>query len=290
VLTYPFQTKYGYRQVNFRRSKQCLGSISDEVNNVSPGEELKMSVFAKDLPIDSDRPLCYDRGSHMFISEDQASERLDDPKNLFRAGKGPVVPAPIVPPEPPAKQEPPKLKQDALAELDRIIATGSAPKRRNLHNSERIAIAENSLILGNSAATQIGGVVSSQGYAYSNGHHTPGDVAPNRNPDEVLRERVQHAKTIISFKASNRLKNVLNLMTEEKLGKVESVSELSRVGKDMASIMEKMEPKDKTLPESLHLHLYRPEQKTLSSYDKVHVGAIIDSETGKVIEADSKDL
>lgn len=234
----------------------------------------------------------------MFVSEEEAHARLRDKTNLLRegtyqerpssdpheatgsSGTGSGEPASAISESGDDWEEPqlddnielPTLR-DHAAELDQLIRGGA-----NFLNGGRAhyagkrtaqrAIAETSLLLGSSAAGRALGVSAPQTWAYEHGLQTT-------NPDQPeiaeLRAHIENVKLDIAAKAVTRLHKIVNSITDQKIDAVDSPVVLTRMGKDMAAIVERVTPRAAEDTGAERIHVYRPEVSTVNEYNIVNV-------------------
>jgi hypothetical protein len=82
--------------------------------------------------------------------------------------------------------------------------------------------------------------------------------------------------------AFQRLETVLDCLDEQKIRKVDKARDLGSLGVQISTIAEKMLPKEMQSDNNVHFHMYRPEVKAESEYEKVEVGE--EREPPKMIE------
>jgi hypothetical protein len=80
-------------------------------------------------------------------------------------------------------------------------------------------------------------------------------------------------KDRLAIKAGKRLSATLRLLSDEKLENVTKASELSAIAKDMATVMDKVSPKEAVDAGGVHFHIWAPETSESSEYETVEVGA-----------------
>lgn len=102
--------------------------------------------------------------------------------------------------------------------------------------------------------------------AYSNGSATPG----HKNDNEKLVKHLELVKERIKKKASNKLINALDAITNEKLNESKA-RDLAGIAKDMAATIEKLEGRDKQVDNSnkVQINLFVPKQNDLTSYEVI---------------------
>ena len=214
----------------------------------------------------------------MFISHEEAIERLRDPKSLFShhfldlpstsptKEEGPI-PDTIETPEVNKKEE---IDPKKLEGLNREIL---GRKRQRRYPEERIGIAEVSLLLGGTVAGQLSGANQSSAWSYEHAFHNS-DGGGNRTVQPYLKERIDKARSIIQLRASSRLKTCLSLLDEDKIGELQKATELSQVAKDMAVILQKMDKNEAHIGTQVSFHIHKPEMRAADSYDLVPLGCL----------------
>lgn len=135
----------------------------------------------------------------------------------------------------------------------------------NVPQSVREFIAQES-ILGASAKElhEALGVSRSSISAYKNGATSTDSY--NR-PQDKLKSVVESIKDKIGSSAQNKIEMALELIDKDKLERL-GVRDLGGFAKDMAHVVEKMQPKDSAGDNNhVHLHLHAPEQRKLETYE-----------------------
>jgi transposase len=215
----------------------------------------------------------------MFISQKDAEARLAHGRNIFRDPGLPVVPDPDPAEESesitdsPEKDEKPEEMLD-LSELDALINPESRRTRRANYRGNleaQVGIAETSLILSQQKAADIFGMSRSQVEAYQRGLQSSNQITDGTPPKPALKQRVDAIKEEIAEKSALRLKNVLDLLDEPKLKQVKRATNLAKIGKDMATILDKVAPAN-TGEGHVHFHVFAPERKDISDYKVVSIG------------------
>jgi hypothetical protein len=109
-----------------------------------------------------------------------------------------------------------------------------------------------------------------------NQSHQVGDYAP------TISQLIEEQRTKIRDMAFQRLETVLDCLDEQKIRKVDKARDLGSLGVQISTIAEKMLPKEMQSDNNVHFHMYRPEVKAESEYEKVEVGE--EREPPKMIE------
>lgn len=241
----------------------------------------------------------------MFVTEQEADERLKSERNLLRDGKIQIQ----QPSAPPADAElekdeswpEPELdaialpclsSTDSLEKLERLIASGTALENRASYKGNREAqkaIGEIDSLLGPSIASSIMGLSPSQSQAYGDGlqsAYTDTDLRPNVEIKEV-KKHIELVKLDIAVKATSRLRRIMIAMNDTRIDAIQSPIVLAKVGRDVASIIEKVSPKEFADPDRGSIHIYRPESSPVNEYKiiNINVGA---QEKAKLTEVETK--
>lgn len=103
---------------------------------------------------------------------------------------------------------------------------------------------------------------------HGNQHHAPGQLTPNADVALI----VEAERTKLRTKAYDRLNHTLDCLSNEKINKVEKARELTSIAVQLATVADKMLPKDMRSEENVHLHIFRPPVKQQSEYEIVEVG------------------
>lgn len=245
----------------------------------------------------------------MFVTRRDAETRLSSPANALRkkdaclSDNDREIPNTVdipdaavlhdVPPAPlPASAEEYYEESDELPEsthpddqtmgpmldkLDHLLNPRVAGRARYMGNlASQVAIAETDLILGQAATSNIFDLATAQVQAYREGNGTTG----GRSPNSELKRRIEKSKEVIAEKAAARLDATLDALTPVKLSQVKRATNLAKIGKDMAVILEKVSPKESGEEKGVHFHIFRPEFKQENHYETVNLPAsVIDHST-----------
>jgi len=103
---------------------------------------------------------------------------------------------------------------------------------------------------------------------HGNQVHTPGYITPNHD----VAIMIEAERTKLRTKAYDRLNHTLDCLSNEKINKVEKARELTSIAVQLATVADKMLPKDMRQEENVHLHIFRPEVRKQSDYEIVEVG------------------
>jgi hypothetical protein len=241
----------------------------------------------------------------MFISEREARERLEDKSNIFR---DPSIPIPlegydsvliettvdsvggkkqssrdVVSSRDGEKDSIPDDKGPAisLSHLDSLInpkLNGRAHYMGQLEN--QVAIGETALILGPTRTSHLMGLGTEQTRAYREGltTQTEGIAGTVNTIKPELRKRLTIVKERLAEQAAHRLGLTLDALSPDKISSIKRATNISKVAKDMASILEKCTEKEKVDTGGVHFHVYRPEMHNEMNYTTVNVGPAIPSE------------
>lgn len=241
----------------------------------------------------------------MFISKEAAEARLRGDRNLFRGVNSPSVPSeikhdtPVLPEESQTLEEEEYEVNDAegeielsgsldqpeeaisLPHLDELLhprVNGRANYKGKLES--QVAIGETALILGRAQTARTFQLSPAQTEAYGLGL---GDVPrndPDRqpvNPNHELKRRHNEVKQRLAAKAAARLDLTLEALTPTKLAGIKRATNISKVAKDLAVIMEKCSDVEKTDAQTVHFHVYQPEMNVENNYQTVNVGPTLPS-------------
>ncbi len=168
------------------------------------------------------------------------------------------------------------LINDRNAEKDSPIVTSDVLIMPNVGRDKDVPNVPQSLrkVIGETAATE--GLKSAMHLASSMGISQPttstyarGEISPG-NTNEDLLSHINNRKTKISKKALNKLNLALNNLDETKLLGCDA-KELSSVAKDMASVVNAMEPKqsEDKAKEPVQFHFYAPQVRNENHYETV---------------------
>lgn len=235
-----------------------------------------------------------------FVSRKEAQDRLDSGRNLFRDKAAPI-------PESEEREESDGVDKSKrpngspsespegsvegarytgvedierplfdLSSLDAIISGDGRKPRYQGKVEAQASIAETSMVLGPTVAASLVGLGTSQTFAYEHGYRNSGQQYDGTPQKPELKRRIDIIKEDLALRASSKLKSVLINLTDEKLQKVKRATNLSKIGKDMAIILDKVSPSEQAVDGGTHFHIYRPEVKTINNYETVVVGSSSD--------------
>lgn len=216
----------------------------------------------------------------MFISKREATERLESDRNLFRdehakssATVANVDSTTIHPIKPdPAAQAIARIPKDTKTrELDRILDLANATRMTGAAGrSPQVdaAIAESSFLMGAQETARMFNVPLGTAQSLGRKLKDPDSVTNQQLKEELLKTRSR-----LGLLASSRLEKALNCLTDDKIEKIQKATNLSRIAKDLASIMDKVAPAPVEMTEEhVHFHVFKPEIASESQYDTVVVG------------------
>jgi hypothetical protein len=238
----------------------------------------------------------------MYIDEDEAQRRITTEENLLnRLGRGrdrneseieiPPIPSfdlddilaisdPLTTMDE-GEEKPSKSAEMSSNRLSRLLNmdpsyAGSGTK--NLHRDTQAAVGVAAGILGTTKAARIGDVATSQAHSYARGYTGPVDlVNPEKSPKEELQAKIIEGHGIIVDKCFSRLLKSLDLLSDEKLEKVQKATDLTLVAKNLSSIIghaaaatqDHVEVQEK----SVHFHIMKPEMATDAEYKTIELSS-----------------
>src|ERR1051325_825726 len=161
-----------------------------------------------------------------------------------------------------------------LSSLDRLDSMIHPRRGRGVrfrgNDAAQAAIAETSIVLGPRAAERIFDYSEQATSAMARGsigsHYAAAGI---KKP--VLDARVKEIRKRIALSAGIRLQKIVRSITPEKIEEVKSVTELARMGKDVASIMDHAMPKDEGGEAPAQFHIYRPEIREEKNFTQVTI-------------------
>ena len=214
----------------------------------------------------------------MFISQRAAQERLTSKRNVFRDKDAPEIVETVDVPEIPREPEEPEL-DDRLLDMDKLDALINFNPRNKMpyrgKEDAQAAIGQTSLVIGDRSAGALFGLSQEQTRAYGQALTSLNDITEGTPPKPGLKRKVEEFREILAAKAAGRLGNALDMLDEAKLSKVKRATNLSRIAKDMAVIVEKVSPKDDSAEGGVHFHIYKPEIQVEQNYQVVTVGSAL---------------
>jgi hypothetical protein len=120
--------------------------------------------------------------------------------------------------------------------------------------------AYDSLAIGSSKSAEINGVPQSSASKYGDGK----DIS-----DEDTKARIMSTKYNIADTAITKLMETLDLFNPQD---IEKPNDIIKAAGQLAGIVEKVSAKEREGGNQVHLHLYGPKQRALSSYEVIEVG------------------
>lgn len=247
----------------------------------------------------------------MFISKREAEERLGEDRNIFRDPSSVARPdvsdvSDCDEPDDPSKieiespdsggangslnygtagvcsiknqsdkvSELPRDSSDlSLSQLDDLLHPrihGRANYRGKLES--QVAIAETGLIIGQTTTSRVFGLSEPQTFAYSNGLRSAADITNHVPPKPDLSSRINKIKAELAEKAAARLDATLDALSASKIGEIKRATNLSKVAKDMAVILDKCTENKEEGGKGVHFHIFVPDPVDIDRYPIVNVG------------------
>jgi hypothetical protein len=246
----------------------------------------------------------------MFISKREAEERLAEQRNIFRTPHADAPPDTERVDEASVERESDdgvdeSIQQKNLEHQGGKISGGpeascaldSGPSLAHLDAllSPRVngratyqgkpesqaAIAETNLILGNSTTRRLFGLSEEQTYAYSKGLRSTADITNNVPPNPQLSNRINKIKSELAELAASRLASTLDALSPKKISEIKRATNLSKVAKDMAVILDKCTD-NKEESRNVHFHVFVPDAADISKYPTIDVGPSLPSKEPSV--------
>jgi hypothetical protein len=248
----------------------------------------------------------------MFISTSEAQKRLVSDKNrlsrpLDESQPKEHVPAPQIhddslppqtvdeAPDPSYLEDTPSLqemraqisahRQEMIdfTRLDKLINLDPFEgKRRFRMNTEaQEAIGQVAAMTTQQTAADLFGLSQAQTHAYDNGASSSNHVARGEHKQD-LKARLDKFRELLAAKAAIRLHETLDTLDEDKLRSVKKATNLSRIAKDMATVMRNVEERlDRNQGDTVHFHVWKPDMKPESSYDVVEASVVRSADGGE---------
>lgn len=238
----------------------------------------------------------------MFLSDEEASRRLNDPRNLLsRVDRAPSTPLPAAEPDAPvipdieedlsesikspikesASSEPKELCDPTmLLQLDKIIANGDSrpgrkPGIRNRTVEENGSIGLMSHLLGGSATEKLVGVDPTMQHIIKDGYTSSVQHTKKLAPKDELLDEIYSQGREVTSRAFKKLITSLDLIDDpqHRLQDIKDITKLVGVAKGLSGIVKDMTPKEAGPQEgNVHFHIYAPERNTEDAYEVVEVG------------------
>lgn len=227
----------------------------------------------------------------MIISQKDAAQRLSSNRNLFRPPVDSRVDPARAPEVLPVGNEP--VPQDEIDEdtdythespasntplmdtskLDALI--NFSPRgykyRGNLESQK--AIAETALILGPRAAGAVFDLSTEQTRAYEGGRSSLREITEEKPRKPELVKHIDAAKARIATAAAACLEGTLAEITPARIAGIKKVTNLTKVGKDLVTILAKCTEVETGEKEGVHFHIFKPEVNIEQNYNTVVIGS-----------------
>lgn len=193
-----------------------------------------------------------------FVTEAEALASLHHPENVARGS----MPSPSQTPEPSSdSREPVPNSEPIIPEVvHRGMSNGGRPfgtKNVPMPIRAMVGILAQGTTIANAAA--IGQVNERSARAYSHGEVTPG------RKNSELSEIVATKKQQVHDKVVDKLLEVLNVITDEKIVGIKSVKEASEVAKNLASVADRTREKNEA-PTVGQVIIMAPPEMPLDQY------------------------
>lgn len=224
----------------------------------------------------------------MFISSKEAKERLSSKRNIFRDDLNtpehdPEIEETIdvegVPSIPSTDVPDLNEETDRLLDMEKLNSLiNLSPRTQVKHPYQgkpeaQVAIGKTALMVGQGTAGKIFGLSSPQSLAYERALSSSADITEHTPPNPSRKHQLDEFREQLAAKAATRLGETLDLLDEKKLSQVKRATNLSKIAKDMAVIVEKVSPKESADQGGVHFHIYKPEIEVEQSYQVVTVGS-----------------
>ena len=246
-----------------------------------------------------------------FLTDDQVEERLSDERNVLSAiaditdnrentddvdstegpcegegedGDDESTRGPLPPLASQTHSPEPSLidsKEDVFAKLKlaKIISGGAGNRKvgrkksiRNRSLEENGSVGLSTKILGSRSTEKLFGVDPAQQNHIVHGHTGSVDRVKKKNPKADLLDEIYRQGGIVTNIAFERLLHSLNLLDNDKIGEITDPMKLLSTAKGLSGIVRDMTPKEsEDREQSVHFHVYRPEQNQDSDYETIEV-------------------
>ena len=223
----------------------------------------------------------------MWISDEEASIRIGSHRNLLNRIKRDSAHDDVtIEPEFPTVDEDlidPEVRSHVQRRTPR--KTGPILSKRDAADATIVA----SLIGNKHAATVFSKTeehISHISNKQSQDHRQP---EPFTSANIALAVAIEEQRTKVRDLAFERLGTVMACLDETKIKKVEKARELAHIATQLATVADKMLPKDMQAEQNVHFHMFRPEVKKASEYEQVEVGEERVVSTVHLIEGEVSD-
>jgi hypothetical protein len=230
----------------------------------------------------------------MFISDQEANERLNSSKNVLTvidkdgdARKGVVHDREplVIPAEDVAQEDQECASADGILEapdgkflkklLGINVSTGRKVGQVGMPKEMQAACATTAQLVNTRTAAGAFGVSPHHADELKHGYTNQKDrYDETKEPDADLEKIVARQKKDVRDLAFEKLTKTLGLISDEKLLTLTDPTKLGRLARDLSGVVDKVLPKEATQFGGVHFHVWRPDtQREETSYPVVNVGA-----------------
>jgi len=196
----------------------------------------------------------------MFISEQDSDRRITSDENLInKIGAAP---------NPPSEEESAALMEKFLRGGKGSGRRGRKHGHKNLSSETRAMIAVTAKIATGVQAAEVFGVDPKSAYDIKQGFRHQNARERNIRDNELV-DKTKDLLGEVHETAADRLMTTLGLLDEKKLKTVNKATDLSRIARDLATIVDKSKPASTDDGQHVHFHVYKPEQKDEAAYETI---------------------
>lgn len=195
----------------------------------------------------------------MFVSKKQADERLSSARNLLNEDSASAVEEDLESVRDETTVEVVKeeiFEVPALSQLDALIR-GDKLARPAKDPQIRAAQREVARYIGNEPTRTMMHVKAL----------TSADPPEMPMVKRITKElRIKRVKDHVALRTGKVLNKVVAKITQDRIDQITNPLELGRLGRDLATIVERMGPKESASGDGFHLHVYAPEQQSMEAF------------------------
>ena len=224
----------------------------------------------------------------MFIDEKEAQKRLENSTRILTSivkqphvsgtREVPTQKGTIPQNGSPISHEPPNTPSEddgGITDATLKNLLNVTPKRRGvtMSTSERATLGLAGILLGGPAAGKLLDRGSSTSHELRHGYRSQVDMYEKRAQDPELISKLDEQRSRVRDLAFDRLTSAVGLITHEKLAQIKDVTKLSKVSRDLVTVVDKTSPKEAAIEGGLHFHVWKPEMKTEEQYEVINVNS-----------------
>ena len=208
-------------------------------------------------------------------AKDGGDNAVDDHHEDEGGEDGHVTVAGLAPKSSSPESSPSESDVFTRLKLAKILNDATPGRKKNIRNrtmEENGSIGLSTKLLGSRNTEEMLGVDPGQQGNIQHGYTGSVDRVNKKNYKEDLLDEIYRQGGVVTNLAFSRLLKSLHLLDNNKIEEVSDPVKLLSVARGLSGIVKDMTPKESDVREqSVHFHVYRPEQNQDSDYDTIEV-------------------